>query len=57
MVDDSVSGADCRGGKRREREETVVVVEGEELKRGGACAEREVEDVLGGRDERASGEE
>lgn len=57
VVDDSVGGPDGRGGKRREREETVVIVEGEELERGGACAEREVEDVLGGRDERASGEE
>jgi len=57
VVDDSVGGANCRGGKRREREETVVVVEGEELERGGVCAEREVEDVLGGTDERTSGEE
>jgi len=57
VVDDGVGGANCRGGKRRKREETVVIVEGEELERGGACAEREVEDVLGGRDERTSGEE
>lgn len=57
MSNDCVGRADRRGRERRKRNEVVVVVEREPLESGGACTNREVEDVLGGMKERASGEE
>lgn len=57
MSDDCVGRSDCGGRERRKGNEVTVVVEREPLESGGLRTKREVEDVLGGVKERASGEE